>query len=85
VPCDENFAMKVTEVASELEMGLQESQNQRDKRVEELWAKLNPEGSAELDFKGLQKGLRRIDHRQFPAVCCRKPLFRYGWLTMAPH
>lgn len=60
--------MKATEAVSELEMGLQESQNQRDKRVEELWGKLNPQGSAELDFKGLQKGLRRIDHRQFP--CC---------------
>lgn len=41
-----------------------ESQNQRDRRVEELWRKLDPQGTGELDVKGLQKGLRRIDHRQ---------------------
>ncbi len=45
-------------------MEMHESQNARDKRVEELWAKLDPQGSRELDLKGLQKGLRRIDHRQ---------------------
>lgn len=55
--------MKITEVVSELEMEMEESQNQRDKRVEELWKKLDPQGHGELDFKGLQKGLRRIDHR----------------------
>ncbi|KAK3397107.1 mitochondrial carrier domain-containing protein [Sordaria brevicollis] len=41
---------------------MEESQNQRDKRVEELWTKLDPQRHGELDFKGLQKGLRRIDH-----------------------
>jgi solute carrier family 25 phosphate transporter 23/24/25/41 len=56
--------MKVTDVVSELEMEAQESQNQRDKRVEDLWRKLDPQGAGELDFKGLQKGLRRIDHRE---------------------
>lgn len=55
--------MNITKVVSELEMELQESQNQRDKRVEELWKSLDPQGHGELDFKGLQKGLRRIDHR----------------------
>lgn len=45
-------------------MDMQESQNQRDRRVEELWRKLDPQGTGELDTKGLQKGLRRIDHRQ---------------------
>ncbi|KAH8904030.1 mitochondrial carrier [Coniochaeta sp. PMI_546] len=54
--------MKITEVVSELEMELEESQNQRDKRVEELWKRLDPQGKRELDFKGLKKGLRRIDH-----------------------
>lgn len=53
--------MKVLEEAKKL--GL-ESQNQRDGRVEELWRKLDPQGTGELDVKGLQKGLRRIDHRQ---------------------
>ncbi|KAK0613897.1 mitochondrial carrier domain-containing protein [Immersiella caudata] len=42
-----------------------ETQNERDKRVEELWRRLDPAGHRELDFKGLQKGLRRIDHRGF--------------------
>ncbi|KAL1897910.1 hypothetical protein Sste5346_003762 [Sporothrix stenoceras] len=39
-----------------------ESQNQRTKRVEELWRRLDPRGDRELDLKGLKKGLRRIDH-----------------------
>ncbi len=51
-------------MTSELEMEMHESQNQRDKRVEELWQKLDPQGQGELDFKGLQKGLQRIDHRE---------------------
>ncbi|EAQ86749.1 hypothetical protein CHGG_08002 [Chaetomium globosum CBS 148.51] len=41
---------------------MEEPQNQRDRRVEDLWKKLDPAGHGELDFKGLQKGLRRIDH-----------------------
>jgi solute carrier family 25 phosphate transporter 23/24/25/41 len=56
--------MKITDVVTEIELEMEESQNQRDKRVEELWRKLDPLGHGELDFKGLQKGLRRIDHRQ---------------------
>ena len=54
-----------------------ESQNQRDRRVEELWKKLDPQGTGELDLAGLQKGLRRIDHRE---LHCR-PL-RSGQLLM---
>ncbi|KAK3490921.1 mitochondrial carrier domain-containing protein [Neurospora hispaniola] len=54
--------MKVSHVLAELQAGMDESQNQRDKRVEELWTKLDPQHHGELDFKGLQKGLRRIDH-----------------------
>ncbi len=56
--------MTFTKVVSALEVEMEESQNQRDKRVEELWRKLDPQGKRELDFKGLQRGLRRIDHRQ---------------------
>lgn len=52
--------MKVLEEVKKLKL---ESQNQRDQRVEELWKKLDPHGAGELDVKGLQKGLRRIDHR----------------------
>ncbi|KJR84109.1 solute carrier family 25 (mitochondrial phosphate transporter), member 23/24/25/41 [Sporothrix schenckii 1099-18] len=39
-----------------------ESQVQRDKRVKELWQRLDPQDDRELDLKGLKKGLRRIDH-----------------------
>lgn len=56
--------MKISDVLTELEVEMEEPQNQRDKRVEELWRKLDPAGHGELDFKGLQKGLRRIDHRK---------------------
>ncbi|CAK7216856.1 hypothetical protein SBRCBS47491_002972 [Sporothrix bragantina] len=38
------------------------TKNQRDKRVEDLWRRLDPQGDRELDLKGLKKGLRRIDH-----------------------
>ncbi|KAL2185015.1 mitochondrial carrier [Thermothelomyces heterothallicus CBS 203.75] len=41
---------------------MEESQNERDRRVEELWKQLDPAGHGELDLKGLQRGLRRIDH-----------------------
>ncbi|KAK4655777.1 hypothetical protein QC762_305400 [Podospora pseudocomata] len=54
--------MKVSDVVSKLEVEMAESQNQRDKRVEDLWQKLDPAGHGELDYKGLQKGLQRIDH-----------------------
>jgi solute carrier family 25 (mitochondrial phosphate transporter), member 23/24/25/41 len=59
--------MKVTKlvaaVEAELERELEESQNQRDARIEQLWRRLDPQGAGELDLKGLQKGLQRIDHR----------------------
>ena len=55
--------MKLPKAVTVLELELEESQNARDKRVEELWRKLDPQGRRELDFKGLQRGLRRIDHR----------------------
>lgn len=56
--------MKISDVVPELRMEMEESQNERDNRVEELWRKLDPAGHGELDFKGLQKGLKRIDHRK---------------------
>lgn len=37
--------------------------------MEESW----PQGTKELDIKGLQKGLKRIDHRDLhtaPGRCC---------------
>ena len=69
--------MKLPRAVTRLELELEESQNERDKRVEELWRKLDPHGKKELDFKGLQKGLRRIDHRTLPA-CPPESLIRDG-------
>ncbi|KAI6350666.1 hypothetical protein MCOR25_010493 [Pyricularia grisea] len=54
--------MKITDVVSELEASMAESQNSRDKRMEELWRELDPKGAGELDLKELKRGLRRIDH-----------------------
>ncbi len=70
--------MKLSDVVSEVELDMEESQNQRDKRVEELWRKLDPAGQGELDFKGLQKGLKRIDHRE---ISCPQ---RRGYSADAP-
>ena len=56
--------MDLPKVITKLEMEMEESQNQRDARVEELWANLEPDRTGVLDLKGLQKGLRRIDHRE---------------------
>ena len=67
--------MKITDAAAHLEADMAESQNQRDKRVEDLWTRLDPHRHGELDLKGLQKGLRRIDHRTLSTQplpsCCR--------------
>ncbi|KAI1412428.1 mitochondrial carrier [Hypoxylon sp. FL1857] len=54
--------MDIPKVITELEMEMEESQNQRDARVEQLWKQLDYQGKGALDWKGLQKGLRRIDH-----------------------
>ncbi|RYP28305.1 hypothetical protein DL767_007265 [Monosporascus sp. MG133] len=54
--------MKVPNVVTEYKMELTESQNQRDARVEQLWKKLDVHQKGELDWKGLQKGLHKIDH-----------------------
>lgn len=64
--------MKISDVVPELRMEMEESQNERDNRVEELWRKLDPAGHGELDFKGLQKGLKRIDHRKCRAANWRR-------------
>lgn len=50
-------------MVSRLELEMEDSEKDRDKRVEELWKRLDPQRTGELDFKALQKGLRRIDHR----------------------
>lgn len=50
--------------ATEVEKGLHEPQIQHHDRVESLWAQLGPSANGELDLKGLQKGFRKIDHRE---------------------
>ncbi|KAI1428425.1 mitochondrial carrier domain-containing protein [Xylaria sp. FL1777] len=54
--------MKRPDLVSELEIEMAESQNERDARVEQLWKKLDYQAKGELDWKGLQRGLRKIDH-----------------------
>lgn len=56
--------MKVTDVVTEVELAMEESQNQRDARVEGLWKRLDYQHKGELDWKALQRGLKKIDHRQ---------------------
>jgi solute carrier family 25 phosphate transporter 23/24/25/41 len=41
----------------------EESQEHRERRIAELWKTLDVSGRGELDFNGLRKGLRKIDHR----------------------
>lgn len=62
--------MKVPDTIAEAALQIEESQNQRDARVEELWHKLDPQHKGELDLKGLQRGLKRIDHREPPRWFC---------------
>ncbi|KAM4066903.1 mitochondrial carrier protein [Hirsutella rhossiliensis] len=54
--------MSVSKLVLAAERGLEESQNQRDARVEALWLQLDPSRTGELDLKGLRKGFRKIDH-----------------------
>lgn len=54
--------MKVPDVVTEIGMEMGESQNQRDARVEALWKKLDYQHKNELDWKALQRGLKKIDH-----------------------
>jgi solute carrier family 25 phosphate transporter 23/24/25/41 len=56
--------MKVTDVVTEVELEMEESQNQRDARLEALWRKLGGQDvKGGMDQKALQRGLRKIDHR----------------------
>ena len=41
----------------------EESQEHRERRIADLWKTLDVSGRGELDFNGLRKGLRKIDHR----------------------
>ncbi|KAI0192731.1 calcium dependent mitochondrial carrier protein [Xylaria flabelliformis] len=54
--------MRPSDVVTELEREMAESQNERDARIEKLWRQLDYQGKGELDWKGLQRGLKKIDH-----------------------
>ncbi|KAL2753653.1 hypothetical protein ACRALDRAFT_1077391 [Sodiomyces alcalophilus JCM 7366] len=54
--------MGVTTLVAGLGAKLGESQNQKDKRVEDLWRRLDAQRSGYLDFRGLKQGLQKIDH-----------------------
>ena len=58
--------MKTESIAKSPDPRLREPQHQLDARVEKLWKELDPKDKGELDLKGLQKGLRKIDHRELP-------------------
>lgn len=55
--------MRPSDVVTEVEREMAESQNERDARIEKLWKQLDYQGKGELDWKGLQRGLKKIDHR----------------------
>ncbi|KAI1430893.1 mitochondrial carrier [Xylaria sp. CBS 124048] len=54
--------MNISDVVTKLGMEVTESQDERDARVKKLWEKLDYQGRGELDWKALQRGLRKIDH-----------------------
>ncbi|KAI0485837.1 mitochondrial carrier domain-containing protein [Xylaria cf. heliscus] len=54
--------MRPSDVVTEVEREMAESQNERDARIEKLWKQLDYQGKGELDWKGLQRGLKKIDH-----------------------
>ncbi|KAI6783680.1 calcium dependent mitochondrial carrier protein [Emericellopsis cladophorae] len=54
--------MSPSKLVAEGRVGLGESENQRDARIEQLWFKLDPGRTGELDLKGLQRAFRKIDH-----------------------
>jgi len=41
-----------------------ESWEHRERRIAELWKTLDASGRGELDFNGLRKGLKKMDHRK---------------------
>ncbi|KAL1971294.1 hypothetical protein VTN77DRAFT_246 [Rasamsonia byssochlamydoides] len=43
-------------------MGPRESPAERDRRVDKLWEVLDARGEGQVDFNGLKKGLKKMDH-----------------------
>jgi solute carrier family 25 phosphate transporter 23/24/25/41 len=44
-------------------MDFPECQNAKDARIEQLWNQLDPAKKGEIDLQGLEKGLKKINHR----------------------
>lgn len=42
-----------------------ESRSDRDKRIRKLWETLDTRHEGHLDLKGFQRGLKRMDHREY--------------------
>lgn len=50
-----------------------ESKDERDERVARLWQTLDTRKEGHIDLNGLKKGLKKIDHREFPnPISCRE-------------
>lgn len=45
-------------------MGPLESPAERDRRVDKLWHILDTRREGQVDFNGLKKGLKKMDHRE---------------------
>jgi solute carrier family 25 phosphate transporter 23/24/25/41 len=53
-----------------------ESQDERDQRVARLWTRLGAKERDHLDYNGLKKGLRKIDHPLKNADTMLRNIFR---------
>lgn len=42
-----------------------ESRSDHDKRIRKLWETLDTRHEGHLDLKGFQRGLKRMDHREY--------------------
>lgn len=56
--------MSASKEVTEVVDGLGETKKHRDARIHHLWARLCPSGGCELDAQDLQRGFRKIDHRE---------------------
>lgn len=43
----------------------EETEKERDDRLEKLWNTLDTTGDGQIDIHGLKKGLKKMDHRLF--------------------
>jgi solute carrier family 25 (mitochondrial phosphate transporter), member 23/24/25/41 len=41
----------------------EETDKERDERLEKLWNTLDSSGDGQIDINGLKKGLKKMDHR----------------------